>query len=76
MTETRSFANYATDFNGNGIVEGNGYTLPVEGEFPLQVGDIVRIYTRQFEYLGTDGSGGGIFGMIFCHEVAGCAALL
>ena len=65
MTETRIFANYATDLNGNGIVEGNGYMLPVEGEFPLQVGDIVRIYSRQFEYLGTDGAGGGIFGDLF-----------
>jgi hypothetical protein len=65
MTETRIFANYATDLNGNGIVEGNGYMLPVEGEFPLQVGDTVRIYSRQFEYLGTDGDGGGIFGDLF-----------
>jgi Ca2+-binding RTX toxin-like protein len=65
MTETRIFANYATDLNGNGIVEGNGYMLPVEGEFPLQVGDTVRIYSRQFVYLGTDGDGGGIFGDLF-----------
>jgi len=61
MTDTRNFANYSSDLNGNGIVDGNGFNLPVDGEFPLQVGDTVKIYTRSLTYVGTDGAGGGIF---------------
>lgn len=61
MTDVKNYAFYSLDLNGNGIVEGNGFNLPVEGEFPLQVGDTVRIFTRNMTYLGTDGAGGGIF---------------
>ena len=61
MTDTRNYAFYSLDLNGNGIVEGNGFNLPVEGNYPLQVGDTVKIYTRTLTYVGTDGAGGGIF---------------
>jgi len=37
MTDTRTYAFYSLDLNGNDIVEGNGFNLPVEGEYPLQV---------------------------------------
>lgn len=62
MTDVKRFKFYSLDLDGNGIIDvDGGLQLPVQGDYPLEVGESVRIYTRTLTYLGTDGADGAIF---------------
>jgi hypothetical protein len=41
--ETYRFDHYAIDLNGSGIIDADGHGLTVEGDYPLQPGELVAI---------------------------------
>ena len=59
--EIRELRFWAIDEDGNGFVDADGLNGPVRASFPLEPGDPASVFTRASIFLGTDGSGGGIF---------------
>ena len=59
--QTRVFEFYHYADSLDGLVLGDGPNGIVQGLFPLQVGDRASVFSRNLEYIGTDGADGAFF---------------